>query len=295
MMRSRTIAVGLIAVSALALLGGCCGTEQDYQKALKAQRLAREELLKSQSALQECRADRQTLQAELDQANRQIANRDQRIASLEGAYQTVVGNFNELEERYEKLANRDAPPVGGPVDVVLPIKLDTALKALQSQNPDLMDYKPEYGMVKLKADLTFDKGSADVKESAKPALKKLAQIMRTPDAAPFYVYVAGHTDDIPLRKPATIAKHGSNWGLSMHRAGSVVKELFQAGMQQRRLGAMGFSMYHPVEPNAPGRKGNPANRRVEIWIVPPNRFLTVKNGLADSGASGDAAAEDPSK
>ena len=140
-----------------------------------------------------------------------------------------------------------------------------------------MEYLPKYGMIKLKADLTFDKGSAKVKPEAVEALKKLAKIVNSDAAKHFGVYVAGHTDDIPLVKPETIRAHGSNWGLSLHRAGAVVKVLAMAGVSQRRLCAMGFSKYHPIAPNKPGHKGNPLNRRVEIWIVPPDRFLTVSN------------------
>jgi flagellar motor protein MotB len=43
---------------------------------------------------------------------------------------------------------------------------------------------------------------------------------------------------------------------------------------------MGFGEYHPVAPNKPGKKGNQANRRVEIWIVPPGSFLTTAGPVA---------------
>jgi flagellar motor protein MotB len=36
----------------------------------------------------------------------------------------------------------------------------------------------------------------------------------------------------------------------------------------KRMSVRGFSEYRPVAPNAPGKKGNPQNRRVEIYIVP---------------------------
>ena len=60
----------------------------------------------------------------------------------------------------------------------------------------------------------------------------------------------------------------------MHRAIAVQGVLSKAGLTPARIGAMGFGEYHPVAPNAPGKKGNRLNRRVEIWIVPPDRFLT---------------------
>ncbi|MCK4602906.1 MAG: OmpA family protein, partial [Phycisphaerae bacterium] len=157
---------------------------------------------------------------------------------------------------------------------VLPTAVDAALVKFAAENPDLVEYLPKYGMVKIKADMTFAKGSAEVTAAAAAALTKLAEIANSPDAKAFNVYIAGHTDDIPIRKAETLREHKNNWGLSVHRSLAVIKVLFQAGVDQKRMGAMGFSKYHPVEPNELGNRGNPTNRRVEIWLVPPNRFLT---------------------
>jgi chemotaxis protein MotB len=55
----------------------------------------------------------------------------------------------------------------------------------------------------------------------------------------------------------------------------------KAGLDPERIGAMGFGEYHPVEPNKPNKKGNPKNRRVEIWIIPPDRFLTVSGEVGE--------------
>ncbi len=42
----------------------------------------------------------------------------------------------------------------------------------------------------------------------------------------------------------------------------------QSGVEATRLSVRGFGEYRPLEPNAAGKKGNPKNRRVEIYIVP---------------------------
>jgi chemotaxis protein MotB len=39
-------------------------------------------------------------------------------------------------------------------------------------------------------------------------------------------------------------------------------------LDPKRLSIRGFGEYRPVAPNAPNKKGNPQNRRVEIYIVP---------------------------
>jgi flagellar motor protein MotB len=35
-----------------------------------------------------------------------------------------------------------------------------------------------------------------------------------------------------------------------------------------RISIRGFSEYRPIAPNKPKKKGNPQNRRVEIYVVP---------------------------
>jgi len=36
----------------------------------------------------------------------------------------------------------------------------------------------------------------------------------------------------------------------------------------KRMSARGFGEYRPIADNKPNKKGNPLNRRVEIYIVP---------------------------
>lgn len=266
------IAAAALAGMGILLSGGCVVSRKKYNEAVRAQRLARMELERSQAALQNIRVENQNLQADLARVQADLAGKNTYATKLEQGNKDLVAKFNALKALYDKLS--DMPPGVGTVQIILPPGLDAALKALQRQNPELMEYLPQYGMVKIKSDLTFAKGSAVVKDSAAAALKRLADIMQSPEAKAFYVYAAGHTDDIPLVNRATIEAHGSNWGLSLHRAGAVVKILAVGGIEQRRLGAMGFSKYHPVAPNRPGNRGNPLNRRVEMWIVPPDRFLT---------------------
>ncbi len=253
-----------------------CVSQDEYNKAVAASQRANEELLKSQSALQTIRADNQKLRDDLDARDMTLTGKDQVIANLKDAHAGLLADFKKLEALYQKAAGLPVV-ITGPQISILPLRVDAALRTLVKANPELMDYLPKYGMVKLKADLTFAKGSVGVKPDAVAALGKLAEIVNAGEAKTFHIYVAGHTDDIPLVKPATVRAHKSNWGLSLHRAGAVVKVLAAGGVAQPRMGAMGFSKYHPVAPNAPDNKGNPLNRRVEIWIVPPDRFLTASN------------------
>jgi len=262
----------LSVVLVVAVTAGCVPKEQ-YDKAMAAVQRANDELSKCQAALENLREENRNLRGDVGQRQQDLAGKDKLLSSLKEENDFLNAKLLELREMYEKALRQRVPPPG-PVSFV-PAKVDQALRGLADQNSDLIEYLPNYGMVKLKADPTFDLGSTDVKPKAVAALKKLAQILATEDAKNLHVYVAGHTDDIPLVKPQTIRDHGTNWGLGAHRALAVVKVLFEAGLEQRRMAAISFGKHHPVVANRPGNKGHPLNRRVEIWIVPPDRFLTV--------------------
>ena len=95
--------------------------------------------------------------------------------------------------------------------------------------------------------------------------------MNSEEGKKFDIVVAGHTDDIPIKKPATLVAHPTNWHLSVHRAIAVLKVMEGTNVSSKRLSARGFGEYRPVVPNKPNKAGNPQNRRVEIYIVPEGR------------------------
>jgi len=272
--RWSLVTAALTGVLALAMMTGCV-PKVEYDKAVAAAGRANDELQKSLLEVQSLRAAKKRVEEDLAARDAALAVKDDLIAKLNTGNTDLDKALQDLMEKYRKALDMKGPRPMGPLKILLPPKVDTALRELAGANDGLMDYLPAYGMVKLKSDPTFDKGSSVVKPDADAALKKLAEILSRPEASTFHIYAAGHTDDIPLRRGDTIDKHGSNWGLSLHRAGAVVKVLALAGVAQERLGAAGFSKYHPVAANAPGNKGNPLNRRVEIWVVPPARFLTT--------------------
>ncbi len=267
-------AAGLACLLTAATAG--CVTRQKYDDLHAAWRNASDALKACEAEREELKGKNRTLLKEMALRDGSATDRDKRIKDLEDTNAALDKALKEVVEKYKRLAGRPPQP-GARIDII-PAPVHAALKALADENADLMEYLPAYGMLKLKSDLTFDKGSATVKTKAVAALKKLATIVNTPVARPCNIDGAGHTDDSPLKNADAIRKHGTNGGLSCHRALAVVKSLFEAGVGQKRMGAAGFSKYHPIAPNAAGNKGNPLNRRVEIWIVPSDRFLTVTKG-----------------
>ncbi|MHC4285822.1 MAG: OmpA/MotB family protein [Planctomycetota bacterium] len=130
----------------------------------------------------------------------------------------------------------------------------------------MVTFDAEKGIVKFKSDLLFKSGSDAVLPAAATAVKALCAILNTKEAAELDVIIAGHTDDQPIRFAK--ANHPTNWHLSVHRAISVLNIMSANSVAQKRMSVRGFGELRPFVPNDPGNKGNPQNRRVEIYIVP---------------------------
>ena len=241
--------------------GGCLVWKKDYD-ALASHNLA----LTNQ--VDRLEAELAQLEADKKELERLLASSDDpsMVAMLQRELQDLQTDYDDVLARYRTL--RDGP--GGP----LPTDVNAALAALAAQHSDMIEYVPSHGMIKFKADLTFPKGQDQLQPAAANALRQLARIVSSTEAQGFNVYIAGHTDDIPIKKAETKKRHPNNWYLSVHRAVAVEEALEAAGVSPARLAVLGFGEYHPTVANAANHKGNQANRRVEIWIVPPRQFLT---------------------
>jgi len=279
MRRYLVLAVAVAILSAVLITGGCQFVPKSQLLACQAANA------RVQRSLDEALASTHRNEAENNRLLGTVKARDaallargQELATLTDQYGKLKASFDDLSSRYREAARDQGTLV---LDGPLPVGVDRALRAFEKNNPGLLKYLPKYGMVKFKSDLTFGKGMADVGPAATEALGKLVEILQSPAAvkAKLGVYIAGHTDDIRIAKPTTREKHPTNWYLSVHRAIGVQKALTHAGLAPRRIAVMGFGEYQPVAPNrkGPGGKklGNPANRRVEIWIVPTSRFLVA--------------------
>ena len=271
----RKVLAFAIAATVLAgvMAAGGCVDAKEYDRVVAMNRQAQDSLDQALDRQRLLEAERAALEAKIADYERTIAFKQNELDLLGGANKKLLADLDALKAQLAKLQNAAPLPLPGPVK--LPALLNEKLMQFAKENPDLLEYFPRDGMVKFKADLTFAKGSDEVTADAKAALAKLAGILSGSEAADFAIWAVGHTDDIPLKNPATIERHGSNLGLSTNRAVSVFQALDDGGMDVLRIRAGGVSKYHPVEANAPGEKGNPANRRVELWIVPKELLLTA--------------------
>ncbi len=107
--------------------------------------------------------------------------------------------------------------------------------------------------------ILFDPGSAALKPAFKDVLKVLAQqFARLPND----IEVQGHTDGLPI----STAAYPSNWELSAARAGAVIRQLQNLGLDPARLSAAGYADTRPLGDNGTP-EGRARNRRVEIVIL----------------------------
>jgi len=289
-MNLRFAAVVTVAMVGAAVLAGGCVSQGRYDEVYASNQRANDQLKKAVEDLHKVRLECTTLTREITLLQRQLQAEKDKNATLMDRLAALQDRLRDLNERYASLlGNQSAPPEV--ITMVLPDELDEQLRDLVSKYRDLFDYDATKGVLRFKSDMTFAKGSDDVTPRAKEALTQFARIMADPAAAPYHVYIAGHTDDIPIRRGGpTAERHPTNWYLSVHRAVAVQEALVKAGVADKRIGAMGFGEWHPIAPNAPGKGGNEKNRRVELWIVPPSRFLTTDDQAAPSRAPARAPA-----
>jgi chemotaxis protein MotB len=111
----------------------------------------------------------------------------------------------------------------------------------------------------------FDSGEDELKPDGQAVLLKIAAFLaQHPELK---IHVIGHTDNVPIRGNAR-NRFPTNWELSTARAVAAVRFLTErAGVDPRRLGAVGYGEYRPVADNATP-EGRARNRRIAITILP---------------------------
>jgi chemotaxis protein MotB len=134
----------------------------------------------------------------------------------------------------------------------------------------------------------FDSGEAVLKPDGEVVMRKIAQILQEhPQLA---IHVIGHTDNVPIR-PTAQSRFASNWELSAARALAAVHFLTErAGVDSRRVGAVGYGEFRPVADNSTP-EGRAKNRRIAITILPEE--LNFSEGAPDSKAITNAPIVNP--
>jgi chemotaxis protein MotB len=226
--------------------------------------------LRVQNATQRKRIE--SLESEFQAAKLQIGQLERQLqaaqnlsaAETESLKQKIAALEDDLAKRKALIASMQQQLLYG--GGALPVELNTMLEDF-ARTSEMVGYDPNRGIVKFKSDLLFEAGSDTVAPAARQAIEALCKIMNTEQGQKFDIIIAGHTDDLKIGKPETREKHPTNWHLSAHRAISVLDVMTANSIAPERLSVRGFGEFRPLDANKPNKKGNPINRRVELYIV----------------------------
>lgn len=194
-------------------------------------------------------SENQALKQNLEIANRRLDNLQSSNSQLEQKMQNLLASARSGNSPLSDDSTR-------------------RLEELKRKYPQF-EFDPATGVSKFDSDLLFALGSDDIRPEGMQVLNEFARIMNQPDAQHLRVLVVGHTDDKPISKASTKAKHPTNWHLSTNRANSVVLALKKHGVIEKRMEAAGCSMFQPVASNT-DEKSRAKNRRVEIFVLAPD-------------------------
>jgi chemotaxis protein MotB len=233
---------GLLVLFICGLLVTGCATDLEIQNQTQRKRIS------------ELNSEVQALKLKLDQAQRGLETaRGRGGVEMDALEQKITALEEDLRKKKSLIETMQQQLLYG--GMALPVELSTLLEDF-AEKEEMVTYDADRGIVKFKSDLLFERGSDVVSADAAKALQSLCNIL-----------IAGHTDDMRIGRPETRQKHPTNWHLSAHRGISVLNLMTKNNVTPERLSVRGFGEYRPIEPNKPGQKGNPQNRRVEIYIV----------------------------
>ncbi|MEL7238334.1 MAG: OmpA family protein [Planctomycetota bacterium] len=247
-----------------------CVSKEDYY----ALELERDTLAQSLGDAERRAAANKSLADGLRDQLGRMANAGDSVDAIKANYEMQIAGLtsdrDDLARRYQELLGKIGT---GPA---LPEALTSELNTFAAQNPDLVTFDSERGIVKFKSDVTFTSGDAALKPEAKSVIERFAQILNGPVARNFELRVEGHTDNVPVSSELTKKKgHLDNWYLSSHRAITVGKALSRVGVNPQRIGVLGFADQRPATTNDTAA-GRAQNRRVEVLILPTTLTAVAK-------------------
>lgn len=196
------------------------------------------------------------LQSDLEAKNIELQRKEDALITLEKELNNKLKLLAEREQRVtelEELIKRKDDAV-----IALKTKVANALKGFENKGLTVVQKNGKI-YVSLEAKLLFKTGSTTVEEEGKKALIELAKVLEHEKEVE--IIVEGHTDTDKLSSPTSPK---NNWELSVLRSTSVIDIMtINSKVNPSQLMAAGRSEFHPVDVNDKAK-----NRRIEIIIAP---------------------------
>jgi chemotaxis protein MotB len=231
---SLTLSIAAVCIAAACLFTAGCASTKKLEKLETRNKAMEEQNAAQQEALTEAGAKIEELESQVDglqaTSEEQKSSSEQEIALVKQTYESLVKDLKK--------------------------EVESGKISIEQARGDLT--------LKVAEELFFDTGKAEIKPEGKKVLRRIGKIlMKIPDKK---VRVEGHTDNIPIG-PSLKGEYPTNWELSAARAVNVARFLHEeAGIDPRRLSAVAFAQYRPVD-SSNTEKGRKKNRRVEIVLV----------------------------
>lgn len=198
----------------------------------------KQELLEARAELEEARARATTNAAVGEALKAELAKAQARVEELEQDRQAAVQQQTTLE------ADMRA--------------------ALESKDITISNLQGRL-TVSIVDRILFDSGQAELKLGGQEVLQQVVSVLAQRPG--LQLHVVGHTDNVPI-SPGARGRFPSNWELSTARATAAVRFLTEkAGVDPRRVGAVGYGEFRPLADNATP-EGRARNRRIAIVVLP---------------------------
>ena len=216
----------------------CAAFDQRCGLLMSDTALLKKSIRNYQSMLANNQSENKKLNSSLAQKIKELQEREQTIAQLQGM----------IDEQQRKVKE-------------LLASVKDALLGFSAEDLTVTE-KDGKVYVSLSDKLLFESGSATVNEMGKTALGKLAGVLNR--QTDIDVFIEGHTDSVPIRT----AVFKDNWDLSVIRATSVVRILTETyAVNPLQIQPCGRGEFKPVDTNK-STEGRARNRRTEIIIAP---------------------------
>lgn len=258
----------LLVVCSLEMTGCCCLHR-------RPRRLCRQAQLRSLQFYQANQDLQYQLSDAQNMANQLAMERDQALQQAQIAEQRTNNLLAERDQLHQSISQGLQAP-GNPLSGAA----NRRLQDLAARNPDF-EYDATAGICRFNNNLLYDLGSDQIRPEGAAILREFANIMNEAGHRDLEILVVGHTDDIPIVRATTAARHPTNWELSAHRATTVIRSLAGMGIAEARMGGAEYSMHRPVNPNV-SDSSRQQNRRVEIFVLAPQETMSASGQFIQS-------------
>jgi chemotaxis protein MotB len=256
----------------LLMLAVACGySQEEWDQKLRENENLQQQLKAQTQQNQKCDADYQSALAEIQDLKKTLLERGVNLENLTQSleqqeralkeYQSRAAQLEQIRQRFELLRQK--------------------LQKLTELGLSV-EVRDNRMLIQLPGDVLFASGEEKLTKEGEEILTQVAAVVRSDaDLSKREFQVAGHTDNVPMRRGPL----KDNWGLSAMRARSVLAFLITpleekgGGLLPENWSAAGYASTDPVA-NNDSDEGRAKNRRVELVVLPNVEEMLNLNSLA---------------